>query len=263
MAGNAAQLFGSGYDAVFPAGSGPIRNVPWPRAGRRKDVEAYDRVLVADALRRPPLLVDVDPRVLRASQPSVTAPGVTFYLDHVNKSAGRLYADADKPGNQNPVVYRRDTGASVDDIILSGHHRSTAALLRGEPLRAVVVAGGWGPPRDVLLPVSAPRVREVRDRSSIPTDPVAVTPVLHVGLDAEALQQRMPSARGNLLIDPSAEEASIAIRGGADVLVAAWDTAAAILSILADGDTELIERRMAHAHGRLRGDRTIPTHGAD
>ena len=264
MTGFAVDLYGAGYDAAFPTASGPLRNAPWPRAGRRKDVEDYDRTVVADALRRPPLLVDVDPRGLRASQPSVTAPGVAFYMGVDNKSAGRLFADADKPGNQNPVVYRRVTGPSVDDVILSGHHRSTAALLRGEPLRAVVVSGGWGAPRGAARPANtSPRGSEVRERTSVPVDPVAVTAALHVGTDADALQRRMPSARGRLLIDPSVNDAIVAVRAGADVLVASWEAAAAILSILAEGDTELIERRLAYAQGRLRGDGTIPVHGGE
>jgi hypothetical protein len=48
-------------------------------------------------------------------------------------------------GNDVPRIYHR-----IDDdrhIILTGHHRAAAALVKGEPLHAMVIHGGWGKPR--------------------------------------------------------------------------------------------------------------------
>jgi hypothetical protein len=41
-------------------------------------------------------------------------------------------------------VYHRED--DDQDLLLSGHHRAGAALLRGEPLKARLFQGGWGPP---------------------------------------------------------------------------------------------------------------------
>ena len=151
---NPDQLYGAGFERMFPEGSSPVQAAPWPRAGRRKDAQDYDPARVQEALSSPPQLQQVDPRGLRASQPSVTSPGVRHYMDNPQwHQTGETYADQGNAGNRNPVVYRRyrewspTEGTPSEDVLLSGHHRGTAALLRGESLSAVVVEGPWGPPR--------------------------------------------------------------------------------------------------------------------
>lgn len=139
----ASGLHGRGYGALFPEGSGPVTPAPWPRASRSKKLRDYDADVVGKAIREGKLS-KVDPRDLRSTQPSVTAPGVKHYM---NGEAG-LYADADRPTNRHPVVYvRRNPDGSVEKLLLSGHHRATAALLAGRELDAIVAEGGWGPAR--------------------------------------------------------------------------------------------------------------------
>lgn len=142
--GTGHPLWGKGIEALFPKGSGPVTPAPWPRARRSKKLKDYDANAVS-AARREGKLEEIDPRDLRSTQPSVTAPGVRHYM---NGDAG-LYSDADKSSNQYPIVYER-TGPDgvVERMLLSGHHRATAALLKGEKLKGVIVArGGFGGPR--------------------------------------------------------------------------------------------------------------------
>ena len=151
---NPDQLYGAGIEAHFPTGSSPVQPAPWPRAGRSKARQDYDPEIVKSALMSSPQLQYVDPRNLRSTQPSVTAPGVQHYVDNPAwHQTGETYADQGNPGNRNPVVYNRHEtwppteGGKVEPMLLSGHHRGTAALLRGEQLPAIVVDGPWGPPR--------------------------------------------------------------------------------------------------------------------
>jgi hypothetical protein len=136
---------------LFPEGSAPKTSVPFPRAGRRKDVKDYEPEAVTKALSAPPQLEAHDPRTLKASQPSVTRAGVAHYMGpEYERNPEATFADREQAGNRYPIVYHRKQapGASTQErVILSGHHRATAALLKGEPLKAIRVEGGWGPPR--------------------------------------------------------------------------------------------------------------------
>lgn len=116
---------------------GEVAGVPFPRASQNKYDPLYDRDAVHSALRRnPPELSDVDPRTLRSTQRSVTKGGVDYYANNSRYSeTGDTYADSNQSGNRFPVVYRKPG----ESLILSGHHRATAALFKGEPLRAIVV----------------------------------------------------------------------------------------------------------------------------
>lgn len=142
-------------DALFPEGK-EIASSPWAMAGRRKDRQDYDPDLVRRAIESPAEdLADVDPRHLRATQPMVTRGGVDYYMnDRRWAETGRTFADQDNPGNAWPVVYRRhnefrtaDWQPEHEDLLLSGHHRATAALLQGKQFKARQVEGGYGPPR--------------------------------------------------------------------------------------------------------------------
>jgi hypothetical protein len=132
-------------DALF--NGSPTSAVPFPPAGRRKDRHEYDKDLVTRALTHPEhhQMREVDPRILRATQPSVTRAGVAHYLGDHYERTGETYADMHNPGNRRPVVYHRKDDDQF--LLLSGHHRATAKLLRGEPLQAVVVEGPWGASR--------------------------------------------------------------------------------------------------------------------
>lgn len=126
------RLYGAGTSSALFRGGSPIVPAPWDRGPRFKKFPSYDAEAVTEMLKRPPVLEEMDPRNLHASQPSVTQPGVNYYLEDENYwKTGETYADKNNVGNRYPVVYSDVRGRN---IILSGHHRATAALLRGTPL---------------------------------------------------------------------------------------------------------------------------------
>ncbi len=130
-------------DALFRGN--PTGSPPFPRAGRRKDRQDYDREAVRRLLFKsgPPQLLEMDPRTLSCTQPGLQRAAAVYYLGNEHKCTGEPYADKSNVGNRHPVIYLREDGTNM---ILSGHHRAAAALLRGELLRARVVEGPW-PPR--------------------------------------------------------------------------------------------------------------------
>ena len=167
---------GGDLGAVF--GETPVSPTPWGWASRRRSHADYDTVLVRQLLAGPPVLVDVDPRGLRATQPSVTRPGVSYYLTPRYERTGRTYADYDRASNRFPVVYRREDG---ERLIISGHHRAAAALIQGKPLAARTVTGPWGPPRDAATSASASASVPARPQDVAPPGTVCVTPLLTAG----------------------------------------------------------------------------------
>lgn len=132
------------FDHLFPADAGPVRPVPFPRAARSQKRKPFEQAAVTQGIRSGNTQL-VDPRVLLATQTGVTRPGVLFYLQDQYPTRGDTYQGDRDPGNRLPLVYIRD---GRDAMILAGHHRSTAALIRGDLLEAIVVEGGWGPPRN-------------------------------------------------------------------------------------------------------------------
>ena len=129
------------FDHLFPEDAGPVRPVPFPRAPRARERRPYEVEPVQSAIRYGRTQL-VDPRVLLATQTGITRPGVGFYLRDDYPTRGDTYQGDRDPGNRLPLVYIRD---GCEALILAGHHRSTAALIRGAPLEAIVVEGGWGP----------------------------------------------------------------------------------------------------------------------
>jgi hypothetical protein len=121
-----------------------IAEPPWPRAAGNKRRRGYDPQVVQEVLRRAPVLHEVDPVTLHSTQPRITRAGVDYYLGGQYERTGTTFADMHDAGNRYPVVYERDDGKN---LLLSGHHRGTAALLKGEPLRARLARGSWGPAR--------------------------------------------------------------------------------------------------------------------
>jgi len=115
--------------------------IPYPTASRTKKDPLYDRAAVREALTAPRsarVVEPTDPRRLHASQPGVTRSGVKYYMGDTYAETGETYADKNNAGNQIPVVYNKSSGQRV---ILSGHHRATAALLKGEQFDALQVHG--------------------------------------------------------------------------------------------------------------------------
>ncbi len=141
MALNPEEFRGKGVDDVFRGG--PIRSNPFPRpGGRRKDLKDYDENAVGAAIRTG-VTTPVDPTTLHSMQPSITAEGVRHY----HEGRAGLFADGHQLANQHPVVYHRETEQGTTSILLSGTHRATSSLMKGEPLHAIEVRGGYGGPR--------------------------------------------------------------------------------------------------------------------
>jgi hypothetical protein len=111
-------------------------STPWPKAGKMKDQSHINRELIHAALSRPPELEDVDPRPLRSTQPNILRQHVNYYMGKSYEHTGRTAADPHNVGNMFPTIYVRPNDQWD---ILSGHHRATVSLLRGEPLRARVI----------------------------------------------------------------------------------------------------------------------------
>jgi ketosteroid isomerase-like protein len=125
-------------ETMFPDNA-PTTSLPHDNYNQRR---GYDQDAVKAALSRPPTkdeIVDVDPRTVRVSQPKVTREGVQYYSGDDYENTGRTYADQGNVGNQHPVVYSRHDGS--EDILLSGHHRMIASLIKGKALRARRISG--------------------------------------------------------------------------------------------------------------------------
>lgn len=136
-------------ETVFP-NDAPKAIVPLPAAARSKKRESYDKDLVTQrltsAMTGPEDLKEYDPRTLHATQPMVTRAGVAHYLNTDQfEQHGETFADRGNVGNRHPFVYEREDG---QNLLLSGHHRGIAAILKGENLRARSVKGPWGKERN-------------------------------------------------------------------------------------------------------------------
>lgn len=144
--------WGKGLNSLFPAdedGPSPVAQVPLPQAQQSKAKHLYDKDLVARSITHPDEfpIEEVDPRSLRATQPKVLRAGVKHYMEHGTDGPtyGSQNGNDNRLGNDMPRIYRHlDTG---EDIVLTGHHRAISQLLKGEPLKARIVRGGWGPDR--------------------------------------------------------------------------------------------------------------------
>jgi hypothetical protein len=116
--------------------------IPWSQSTKNKGGFSYDPSLVSRVIHDKPSvdnLREFDPRFLSGSQPSVTSSGVLHYLEHGQH--GDLHADHEDVGNQTPFVYIHPHTGELR--LLGGHHRATAALIKGEPLRAKFVVGDY------------------------------------------------------------------------------------------------------------------------
>lgn len=162
-----------GIDAAF-AGLAKVA-VPWATVPRSKrsvpaDQEALERLLSAR-----PVLSGIDPRQLLASQTWVVRHHVEYYLSGAWERTGTTAADRDRAGNRYPVVM--PVGGQEALRIMSGHHRSLAALLRGQHLLARVVGTLPGPGHPLVV---APAVR-LRVSNQDVQDPSGATLIDSVG----------------------------------------------------------------------------------
>ena len=136
-------------------GSGLSPRVPFVLAGHLCTEVSGDGLrqrqgLIDAVLHAPPVRVEVDPRGLCATQGGLDRDGVVHYLGTVFREQGTTYADHNDPGNADPVVLVRERDGA--HLLLAGHHRATAALLRGVPLLARLVGGARDDRRDTFHP---------------------------------------------------------------------------------------------------------------
>lgn len=121
-------------DRLF--GDHPRVSAPWPRAAKPKHGRLYPGDELARGLSGPQHVQPVDPRTLSATQPWVTAAGIDYYLCDEYERTGRTYADHQSAVNRLPVIWEASGGRR---LILTGHHRSAAALIQGRPVLARVL----------------------------------------------------------------------------------------------------------------------------
>ena len=141
---NAAERwFGTGLDGfrrMFEVWGEPepktVARVPLRRAATRPMNQLVDKAVINAVLgtaHRPRRLVD--PRQLWASQYGVTWSGVEYYLNQPRyRRTAWTWADQWSRINREVVVW---AAGPEGPQLLSGHHRTTAALLRGEPVDVV------------------------------------------------------------------------------------------------------------------------------
>lgn len=136
------QVHGSKDTGALFGPHGVTTTTPWPGAARYKDAPVFDREQVHAELRHPDRrLVNIDPRILSANQPGLVRAGVAHYYDHPDYAdLGHTFADHHEVGNQFPFVVTKRTRSPNqpphEHVIIAGHHRAAAALLRGTHLRA-------------------------------------------------------------------------------------------------------------------------------
>jgi hypothetical protein len=127
----------------------PTTPIPFPGAGKSKTNYPYEQDKVLDLVQNAPEgLRELDPRYLIGTQSGITLDGLQYYMGDEYEETGQVYRDRDQAGNVYPVVYERESERGIEPLILSGHHRASAALLKGEALRALVVRGRQGRPYD-------------------------------------------------------------------------------------------------------------------
>jgi hypothetical protein len=204
----AARGFGQDdLDALFPDGA-PVTVVPWARSSLRLSWQPVEAAQVRALLALPPRsaqFCDLDPRDLSASQQGLVRAGVAYYRIGEYERSGRTYADQFALGNKYPVVLR----SRGELVVLSGHHRAAAALLRAEPLRARLVSGL--PPADgddpavvtpsLLVGEGDPKLPHVRCESAH-----AAEVLVNIGATAWLTHATDPAVRGLL--------AQLAVLGG-------------------------------------------------
>lgn len=121
--------------SLFIDGAAKV-TVPWPDAPRLKAFpKGYDPLFVSEHFSGIELS-PIDPATLHATQPWIVRQHVEYYLSGEYERTGVTSADRDQPINWRPVIYQRQDGRR---LIVSGHHRSTAALLMGRLVWARLV----------------------------------------------------------------------------------------------------------------------------
>jgi hypothetical protein len=167
------QLFGCrDLDAIFRGA--PKTLLPWPRLPRSKHGPSAPSA--AHVLSEPPALAEVDPRELWATQPWVIRHHAAYYLTGEWERTGRTSADQHAIANRYPLVLADPRGRLT---ILTGHHRSLAALIEGRPV-TVRVAPKHADTSVAVLPLLTIDRRSTIDDAN-DADPAAVAELIRAG----------------------------------------------------------------------------------
>lgn len=130
------QDYGAGGVEYHPRNTTPV---PWPQAHPHSIVRQLDPKVRGSWGSAP--MEEVDPRSLHASQPSLTSTGLEHYFGA--KDFDQLHDTTRGASNLHPIVYHLERPRQeAMNVLLSGHHRAATALMRGNPLKALVVRGG-------------------------------------------------------------------------------------------------------------------------
>ncbi|MEP7115674.1 MAG: hypothetical protein ABI862_20585 [Ilumatobacteraceae bacterium] len=132
------RLWGCGdIDRLF--GTADRTVTPWPRGGKLKYGENFDRNAVTALLASPVGLIDIDPREVWCSQPWLLREHVDYYRTGRWELSGRTSADQFAEHNRFPIIVR-DYHDRL--LVVAGHHRTAAALIEGRQVRARVAILG-------------------------------------------------------------------------------------------------------------------------
>lgn len=134
-ASSARSMWGIGFESWKQRyGQAPRVDLPLPEVGLSSDD-------VRQVQKSRPNYTDVDPRKLSGTQPHVFPHIVEYYAtDKTYDRTGETYADQDSSANRTPIVLHTQDGSGQERwILVSGHHRAVAALIRGVDLEASLV----------------------------------------------------------------------------------------------------------------------------
>jgi hypothetical protein len=112
----------------------PVTSVPYEQGKANVDWDKTEKI------NRVPLQT-VNPDELsniHASQPGLQHAALKHYMSP-NQFGGALFDKSQSESNDFPVVF--DNEETGERTLLSGHHRTTAAILQGRELRARVIRG--------------------------------------------------------------------------------------------------------------------------
>lgn len=155
----ADELYGSGDEGLFAlthsqtdydvSARSPVFEsrlttpVPWRQAHPHTVVRRLDPSAEHSWGSAP--MKEVDPRDLHATQRALTTGGLQHYYESSSRDFSDLFDKNRGQSNLHPIVYRSIDPSYPHDILLSGHHRAAVSLLKGRPLRALVVTGALMP----------------------------------------------------------------------------------------------------------------------
>jgi hypothetical protein len=140
--GEAPRRYWGTQDPALLFNGASVTTIPLKQAPFAK---GYDTALVREAVSyypRATAIAWLDPRALLATQPGIQRPALMHYLGRSYDLWGMPFESVSRT-NRIPLVYTYNHPISevIQHMVLVGHHRTCAALLRGELLMTRQVYG--------------------------------------------------------------------------------------------------------------------------